>query len=63
MSQSDYIRIILEHFNLDKAKVVSTLLFVNPWLSWKDYSIFDPEGELMKSEPYTLDVFTNNTLY
>jgi hypothetical protein len=52
LSQSDYIRRILERFSMYSARSATTPLPANLRLSWKDCPTPGPEGDLMKSVPY-----------
>ena len=52
LSQTDYIRRVLERFNMQSTKSASTPLPINLRLSQRDWPTSGPEGEDMKSVPY-----------
>jgi hypothetical protein len=52
LSQSAYIRRILERFNMHSAQSATTPLPANLRLSWKDCPTPGPEGDHMKLVPY-----------
>ena len=56
LSQTDYIRHVLERFNMQSAKSTSTPLHINLRLSQRDYPTSGPKGEDMKSVPYAPEV-------